>query len=192
MASSTNRDYTRSQISYLCGEISFTKFNFIEKLSGSVTDTYLDITRSCDDSPIYDEQRIIQLNNERYKIIKEAKRQWLHVSLSVYENKLQNYDQNYREMSIHLKSVLSSNGSIHFASVSNSINRYITHRTNQFKQDILEKISIYREKLIKHRQLSSSTKSMIGVSPEPYLDLKSNPFNALEWNYLSLGKIFSL
>jgi hypothetical protein len=31
---------------------------------------------------------------------------------------------------------------------------------------------------------------MIGVCPEPYLDLISNPFNTLEWHYLSLGQIF--
>ena len=143
-------------------------------------------------STICDEQTTIQLNNETYKIIKEAKRQWLQVSLSMYEIKLQDYDEQYRKILIHLKSLLLSDATIHFASVFNSINRYMTYRTNRFKQDILKKISAYREKLIQHRQHSSSTKSMIGVSPEPYLDLNFNPFNTLEWHHLSLGKIFSL
>ena len=40
-------------------------------------------------STICDKQTTIQLNNETYKIIKEAKRQWLQVSLSMYEIKLQ-------------------------------------------------------------------------------------------------------
>ncbi|CAF5224831.1 unnamed protein product, partial [Rotaria magnacalcarata] len=38
-----------------------------------------------------------------------------------------------------------------------------------------------------NRQRSSSTKYVIGVSPEPYLDLISNPFDKCQWNYLSFG-----
>ncbi|CAM4787294.1 unnamed protein product [Rotaria magnacalcarata] len=33
-------------------------------------------------------------------------------------------------------------------------------------------------------------KKVIGVSPEPYLDLISNPFNKCQWNYLSLGSSY--
>ena len=36
--------------------------------------------------------------------------------------------------------------------------------------------------------IKSELKNMIGVSPEPYLDHISNPFNKRQWNYLSLGK----
>ncbi|CAF5084128.1 unnamed protein product, partial [Rotaria magnacalcarata] len=43
--------------------------------------------------------------------------------------------------------------------------------------------------ILQNRQRSSSTKNVIGVSPEPYLDLISNPFDKRQWNYLSLGKI---
>ncbi|CAM4819894.1 unnamed protein product [Rotaria magnacalcarata] len=45
----------------------------------------------------------------------------------------------------------------------------------------------FRRIILQNRQRSSSTKNVIGVSPEPYLDLMSNPFNKRQWNYLSLG-----
>ncbi|CAF1393904.1 unnamed protein product, partial [Rotaria magnacalcarata] len=41
--------------------------------------------------------------------------------------------------------------------------------------------------ILQNRQRSSSTKNVIGVSPEPYLDLISNPFDKRQWNYLSFG-----
>ncbi|CAF4314345.1 unnamed protein product, partial [Adineta steineri] len=83
----------------------------------------------------------IPLNNKRYKMIQDAKRQWLHISLSVYETKLQEYNH-------QLESILLNNTSLQ-----------VTLKNN-----------------------------VISVSPEPYLDLISNPFNKREWQYLSLGK----
>ncbi len=53
-----------------------------------------------------------------------------------------------------------------------------------------DKISSSQGILLQNCQRSSSAKNMIDVSPEPYLDLIDNPFNTLEWNQLSLGKIF--
>jgi hypothetical protein len=50
----------------------------------------------------------------------------------------------------------------------------------------------FRKIILQNRQRSSSTKNVIGVSPEPYLDLISNPFDKRQWNYLSLGKTFFL
>ncbi|CAF4889921.1 unnamed protein product, partial [Rotaria socialis] len=44
----------------------------------------------------------------------------------------------------------------------------------------------FRRIILQNRQRSSSTKIVIGVSPEPYLDLISNPFDKRQWNYLSL------
>ncbi|CAM4931088.1 unnamed protein product, partial [Rotaria socialis] len=45
----------------------------------------------------------------------------------------------------------------------------------------------YIASALQNRQRSSSTKNVIGVSPEPYLDLISNPFDKRQWNYLSFG-----
>jgi len=140
--------------------------------------------------PLNNEQKTIQLNNKRYKMIQEAKRTWLHIFLTVYEIKLQEYDQQYQEVLTQLKSLLLHNTSVYGVSLFNQINQYIIYRTNQLKQDIANKMSAFRRKLLLNRQRSSSTKIMISVSPEPYLDLISNPFNTLQWHHLSLGKIF--
>ncbi|CAF3328637.1 unnamed protein product [Rotaria socialis] len=45
----------------------------------------------------------------------------------------------------------------------------------------------YIASALQNLQRSSSTKNVIGVSPEPYLDLISNPFDKRQWNYLSFG-----
>ena len=60
------------------------------------------------------------------------------------------------------------------------------------KENIYNKVSSVRMKLLQTRQHLSSTKNIIGVSSEPYLDLISNQFNQRQWNHLSLGKIFSI
>ncbi|CAF1431400.1 unnamed protein product [Adineta steineri] len=97
--------------------------------------------------PLNNEHKTIELNNKRHKMIQDAKRQWLHISLSVYETKLQEYNHQF-------ESILLNNTSLQGTSLLNDISRY-----NNF----------------------------IGVSPEPYLDLISNPFNKREWQYVSLG-----
>ena len=51
-------------------------------------------------------------------------------------------------------------------------------------------MSSFRKILLQNRQRASSIKTTIGISPEPYLDLISNPFNTRQWDYRSLGKIF--
>ena len=74
----------------------------------------------------------------------------------------------------------------------NKIQEHIIYQTNKFKQDICQKMSVFRRKLLKHRQHSSTTtNTTVGVSPEPYLDLYENPFNRCQWNQLSLGKRYS-
>ena len=70
------------------------------------------------------------------------------------------------------------------------IKEYLNYRTNKFIKDIYVEMSSYRGILLQNRQRSSSSKITIGVSPEPYLDLIMNPFNACSWNHLSLGNIF--
>lgn len=142
-------------------------------------------------SPLNDNEKAIRLNNERHQIVQKAKRQWLHVYLTAYEVKLQEYEGEYQTIIQQLESDLLRNTSLHGQSLFNDINKYMIHRTNQLKRDISNKMIAFQKKLLKNRQRSYSTKNIISVSPEPYLDLISNPFNSLEWQYLSLGKIIS-
>ncbi|CAF4131232.1 unnamed protein product, partial [Adineta steineri] len=55
--------------------------------------------------PLNNEHKTIELNNKRHKMIQDAKRQWLHISLSVYETKLQEYNH-------QLESILLNNTSL--------------------------------------------------------------------------------
>ncbi|CAF1524992.1 unnamed protein product, partial [Adineta steineri] len=130
--------------------------------------------------PLNNERKTIELNNKRYKMIQDAKRQWLHISLSVYETKLQEYNQ-------QLESILSNNTSFEGTSLLNDISRYVTYRTNEMKQSLSSRMSIFRNKLIQHRKQVTLKNNVISVSPEPYLDLISNPFTKREWQYLSFG-----
>lgn len=117
------------------------------------------------------------------------KRQWLNVSLSLYEMQLQVYDQQCREILIELKSSLITRANLQDESLFNQTIEYLTNRTKQLKQKSISRIPALRGKLLRNRQRSSASQNtMIGVSPEPYLDLITNPFDTREWHYLSLGK----
>jgi hypothetical protein len=140
-----------------------------------------------------DNQSTIQLANKRYKIIQEAKRLWLDVFLNVYEIQIEEYERTYENEFVQFQSqLLFTNTTINRTCVINDICEYITYQTNKFKQDIYRQILSYRRTLVQRRQHSKLAKRTVGVSPEPYLDLLSNPFNQREWNYLALGNIFSI
>jgi hypothetical protein len=84
---------------------------------------------------------------------------------------------------------LSNSISIDGVSILNKIKQFVTYQTTHLKEGISDKISSFRDRLLQNRQRSSSSKNRIGVSPEPYLDLIDNPFNTLQWNQLTLGRI---
>ncbi|CAF5171411.1 unnamed protein product, partial [Rotaria magnacalcarata] len=134
--------------------------------------------------PLNNNQKAIEMKNKHYKIIQEAKRQWLNYFLNIYEIKIQEYEQQYQNEFIKLRSLFSNNNDI---TMLNNIKEHINNRINRLKKDIYDKMASFRKIILQNRQRSSSTKNVIGVSPEPYLDLISNPFNKRQWNYLSFG-----
>ncbi|CAF1513519.1 unnamed protein product, partial [Rotaria magnacalcarata] len=139
---------------------------------------------SIDYLPLNNNTKIIEIKNKRFKIIQETKRQWLNYFLNIYEIKIQEYEQQYQNEFIRLESLLSNNND---TTMLNNIKEYINNRIQRLKRDIYDKMASFRRIILQNRQRSSSTKNVIGVSPEPYLDLMSNPFNKRQWNYLSLG-----
>ena len=66
------------------------------------------------------------------------------------------------------------------------IKKYLFEQANQFKEIVSKKIASSRMNLRENHLRSSETKGMIGVSPQPYLDHNSNPFDQHQWKYLSL------
>ncbi|CAF3384537.1 unnamed protein product, partial [Rotaria socialis] len=75
------------------------------------------------------------------------------------------------------------------SSISNQIKEYLIHRTNKLKQDIYKNVAKSRAIVLQLHQRSSSSRKqkIIGVSPEPYIDLMSHQFIKRQWNHLSLG-----
>jgi hypothetical protein len=137
------------------------------------------------------DQKAIELKNQRSKIIHEAKRSWLNNSLFAYEIVLQEHEQQYQNELERFESTQSNPAATVDVSAVHSIKDYLVEQTNQLKRKVYDEVSSFRAILIRNRQRASSSKTTIGVSPEPYVDLMSNPFNQREWNYLSLGKIVS-
>ncbi|CAF2256135.1 unnamed protein product [Rotaria magnacalcarata] len=145
---------------------------------------------STDYLPLNNDTKIIEIKNKRYKTIQETKRQWLNYFLNIYEIEIQEYEQQYQNEFIKLESLFSTNNNdnmINDATMLNNIKQYINNRIQRLKKDIYDEMPSFRRIILQNRQRSSSTKNVIGVSSEPYLDLISNPFNKCQWNYLSLG-----
>ncbi|CAF3028976.1 unnamed protein product, partial [Rotaria sp. Silwood2] len=170
------KDYLMLQMRILCKFLP-QNFDHLENFIGSIN--YL---------PVDNTQNSIEIKNKRYKLIQETKRTWLNIFFNVYEYKLQKCEQQHQNELKQLETQLFNNNITNDGvSVLNKMKEYITFRTIRLKQDIDDQISSARGLLLQKRHQSSSAKNMIGVSPEPYIDLIVNPFNTLQWNQLSLG-----
>ena len=140
-------------------------------------------------SPMIINSQVIQFNNRRSQIIKEAKRNWLNISFNVYEFKIQEFEEQCQSELKQLETQLlngtiNDNGTV----VHTHLQEYLTYERAKLKNSIHSQVSLFRIKLLQQRRHSSQTKHTVGVSSEPYLDLISNPFTKTEWNHLSLGK----
>ncbi|CAF4201285.1 unnamed protein product, partial [Rotaria sordida] len=139
-------------------------------------------------SPLNNNQKSIQIRNQHYKIIQEAKREWLNCFLNAYDAKFKESDQQYRNEIGKLETQLLNNRIADSSSVVKKIHDYMAYQTDKLKQNIHNKIFSFRGILLQnHQRVSPKIKNMIGVSPEPYLDLTFKPFNKRQWLYLSLG-----
>ena len=134
------------------------------------------------------------MKNKRYKAIQESKRAWLNVFLNAYEHRIQRYDQQFQHEFRQLESKISKSTPTTTVTqdpttLIKKIEDYMKDHTTKLKEKIYREMSTVRQKLLQDRQHASSSKNTIGVSPEPYLDLISNPFDKHQWEHLCLGKI---
>ena len=106
------------------------------------------------------------------------------------ETQIDEYEQQYQNEFRQLESIVSNSNTENDSSALHLIKSYLDEQTNELKRTMRDKVSSSRNRLLQNRQRASSSKNTIGVSPEPYLDVISNPFDQREWNYLSLGKKF--
>ncbi|CAF0897703.1 unnamed protein product [Didymodactylos carnosus] len=138
-------------------------------------------------TPLNEDQKAIELKNQRYKIIREAKRTWLNHVLHAYESEIQEYEQQYQKEFRHLEAPLSNPAKTDNISTLHSVKDFLVEQTNQLRGSMCDEVSSSRIILLHNRQRASSSKDTIDVSPESYLDLISNPSDQREWNYLCLG-----
>ena len=139
-----------------------------------------------------DSPDMIEFTNQRYKIVQEAKRQWLNITLNVYENQIREYQETYQSQLMQLKAQLLNSTIRNSSSAYNDIQDYLNYQREKLRNNVYKELFAYRKKLLRDGQRSSTVQHSIGVSPEPYLDLISNPFNLREWKHLSLGKLIVL
>ena len=141
--------------------------------------------------PVQKGPTAIEFKNRHYKSIQEIKRVWLGMSLHIHEIRLQVYEQqfqhHYQQLEMSLTTAITTTTTAH-TSMLNKLREYVMIQTNRWKQKVHDRMSTFRILLLQNRQRSSIGKTTIGISPVPYLDLDSNPFNKHEWTQLSLGK----
>ena len=147
--------------------------------------------------PLINDPTALEFQQQREKIIREAKRAWLYNYVHLYEIILQNYEQRYQRDLHQLQLNTSSN--VHTmnddgttSTLFHSFTAYMDHRINRIKREICaEKIPRYRAKLLRRqrRQELSLTngRKLVDVSPQVIIDLIYHPFNADELAYLSRG-----
>ncbi|CAF1578519.1 unnamed protein product [Rotaria sordida] len=139
-------------------------------------------------TPLNNDRKAIEVKNKHYKIIQEAKRIWLILALHAYHIRFQEYERQYENILLQLQTEPTTSTTVNGLSLFDQIKEYLTDQTKKLKRDIYKKVLSFRQTLIQIRQHSSLLKkNIIGVSPEPYLDLISNPFTKRQWNHLSLG-----
>ena len=161
------------------------QFDHLENFIGSI-----------DYQPLNNDQKRIEMRNKRDKTIQESKRAWLSIFFDVYEHKIQRYDHQYqpefKQLELQIRNIPPISTNNDPATLMKTIEDYMTDQTKELKHKKYRDMSTIQRKLLQHRQNASSSKNMIGVSPEPYLALLSNPFSKCQWNHLSLGKINSI
>ena len=112
------------------------------------------------------------MKNKRYKMIQEAKRIWLNLTLHGYELTLKAYEAQYQVEFVKLEAKLLNNTTsttinINGLSLFDHIKEYLNYQTNKLMKYIHVQMSSYRRVTLQNRQRSSSTKTTIGVSPDP-------------------------
>jgi hypothetical protein len=139
-------------------------------------------------SPLNSDRKSTEIRNKHEKYIREAKRTWLNIYFSAFITKIQVYDRQYQNCFRRIESqIKNSSGSV-ITDNAKKLKDYMTDQTNKLKENIFKQVSSFRKNLLADRQhLSSSMENMIGVSPEPYLNLITNHFDKRQWNYLCYG-----
>ena len=138
------------------------------------------------------DQTIVEMKTKQRKKLQQAKRTILDMYMYAYRFKIHNYEQQYQQAlnEFELKFInhrVINNG----MTLVQALKIYMNHRTDRIKQEIMDKISHFRQILSRHRQRSSLAKKTVGVSPQITVNVVHHTLNTNELAYLSRGKIFT-
>jgi hypothetical protein len=152
-------------------------------------------------------EQCVANKRQQHKIIQDLKRRMLNVKLEKYEIQIQNYETQYEEELIALKSkTFDTNSSYqmcHFNELIHLIQTYVYHYTNILIRQTRYKESCLHVKLIRHhrrfcrrRHQSSTTAAaatkMIDVYPQTIVDVPKVSLNPIQLEYLSRTGKFKL
>ncbi|CAF5050322.1 unnamed protein product, partial [Rotaria sp. Silwood1] len=137
--------------------------------------------------PVAD-RTLVTIKRKRRTILKQGKRTLLNIFYVAYEYKIEEYEQQYQQGLKEFQSRFPNTIQINELSLIDAFKAYIVLHTNRIIHDILNKIAHFREIIEQRYQRSSSTKKMVGVSPEVTIDVLHCPFKPDELSYLSRGK----
>ncbi|CAF4037101.1 unnamed protein product [Rotaria sp. Silwood1] len=137
--------------------------------------------------PVAD-RTLVTIKRKRRTILKQGNRPLLNISYVAYEYKIEEYEQQYQQGLKEFQSRFPNTIQINELSLIDAFKAYIVLHTNRIIHDILNKIAHFREIIEQRYQRSSSTKKMVGVSPEVTIDVLHCPFKPDELSYLSRGK----
>ncbi|CAF4192638.1 unnamed protein product [Rotaria sp. Silwood2] len=133
----------------------------------------------------------IQYQQQRYKLIQEAKRNCLNIFFQAYEIQYQHYEKQYQEL---FKQFESNNKTTSGSPLLECFLIYLNHRIHRLKQVIYyERIPLFRRKLRLRNQYWREKKKFckqIQVSPRVILDVHRNPFTTTELKYLARGPTY--
>ncbi|CAF4050299.1 unnamed protein product [Rotaria sp. Silwood2] len=138
-------------------------------------------------SPLIQDSMAIELKQQQYKIIQEAKRTWLNIYIDAHEMKYREYEHQYQQDLKQFEFISSVHIDTTDITLFNCVLLYINHRVDRLKQEIYyEKLPIYRRKFVRLRQhLISTKKNLVTVAPTLILDVICHPFTIAELAYLS-------
>ncbi|CAF5145296.1 unnamed protein product, partial [Rotaria sp. Silwood1] len=141
-------------------------------------------------SPMIRDSLALELKQQKYKIIQEAKRTWLTIYIHGYETKYEEYVHQYQETLKSFELQCSNHPSQSTETTRfQSFLLYINHWIHRLKQEIYyQTIPIYRRKLIRlRRQWRLNKKKLVSISPRIIMDLIRHPFTRAELAVLSRG-----
>jgi len=143
-------------------------------------------------SPSIADQTIVEMKTKHRKKLQQGKRTILNMYMYAYRFKIKDYEQQYQQALNEFELKFTGNAIIiNGMTLFQALKTYMNHRTDRIKQEIMNKISHFRQTIARHRQRSSLAKKTVGVSPQITDNVLHHALNTDELAHLSRGKIFT-